>query len=54
MKGRKIDLATANDALILDTFDLMATYGCARDTIRVRKRKGNIQPPLDCFGRRIS
>ena len=33
MKGRKIDLATANDALILDTFDLMATYGCARDTI---------------------
>lgn len=23
MKGRKIDLATANDALILDTFDLI-------------------------------
>lgn len=42
MKGRKIDLATANDALILDTFDLMATYGCARDTIRVRMRKGII------------
>ena len=53
MKGRKIDLATANDALILDTFDLMATYGCARDTIRVRMRKGIIPPPLDRVGGRF-
>lgn len=50
---RKIDLATANDALILDTFDLMATYGCARDTIRVRMRKGIIPPPLDRVGGRF-
>ena len=53
MKGRKIDLATANDALILDTFDLMATYGCARDTIRVRMRKGIIPPPLARVGGRF-
>ena len=53
MKCRKIDLATANDALILDTFDLMATYGCARDTIRVRMRKGIIPPPLDRVGGRF-
>lgn len=50
MRGRKIDLMTANDAMMLDTFDLMATYECSRDTIRVRMRKGIIPPALDRVG----
>lgn len=49
-KGRKIDLITADEAEILDTFDLMATLGCSRDTLRVHMRKGIIPPALDRAG----
>lgn len=51
-KGRKIDLSTADETEILDTFDLMATLGCSRDTLRLHMRKGIIPPALDRVGGR--
>ena len=53
MKGRTIDIATADDSTVLDTFDLMATFGVSRETIRVRMRKGVLPPALDRAGKRL-
>ena len=51
-KGRVIDLDTANDSMIVDTADLMASYGRSRDTIRRHIRDGVLPPPLDRVGGR--
>ena len=51
-KGKVIDIATADESTVLDTFDMMATLGCSRDTIRLHMKKGIIPPALDRVGHR--
>lgn len=52
-EGRMIDMATADDSTVVDTFDLMETFGVSRETIRVRMRKGVLPPALDRSGKRL-
>ena len=51
-KGRVIDLDTANETMIVDVFDLMASLGRCRDTIRRQIKSGVLPPPLDRVGNR--
>ncbi len=53
MKGRIIDIATADDSTALDTYDVMETFGVSRETIRIRMRKGVLPPALDRAGKRL-
>ena len=52
-KGKLIDLTTADDSTVVDSFDLMETLGVSRETIRVRIRKGILPPALDRAGKRL-
>lgn len=51
LKGRTVNIETAQEDVMLDTFDMMASLNVARSTIAYQMKNGILPPPLDRFGR---